>query len=154
MPTVEHSVEIARPTHEIFEHITDVARTPEWISSLVEVRDVAPGPVQTGTTFTEIGRFMAKTLETPKIVTEYQPPLRFVHTSTGGPVPQTFTLSLEPTEAGAILTARLDAEPGSFFGLLPTSVLVTAMKVIMTGDLQRLKESIERAVPKTSVAGG
>jgi hypothetical protein len=143
MPTVEHSVEIARPTHEIFDHIADVARSPEWISAIVEVRDVTPGPLEIGTTFTEIGRFMAKTIETPKIVSAYEPPHLLEHRSTGGPVPQTFSLRLEPIGGGTRVTARLDAEPGGFFGALPITVLVTAMKVIMNGDLQRLKDRLE-----------
>jgi hypothetical protein len=91
----------------------------------------------------EIARFMGKRIETPKVVTAYDPPRSFAHASTGGPIPQEFTIHLNPFIDGTEVNLTFEAEPSGFFGALPIPVLVMAMKVLLSDNLAVFKKMME-----------
>lgn len=143
MPVVEQSIEIFCDPEDIFAVVTDVAREPDWLSAILDVRGLSDDVPAVGSTFIEVASFMAKTIETPKVVTDCERPTLFRHRSTGGPVPQVFTVSITPIANGGYISASLEAEPGTFFGALPEFVLIAAMKVFLANDLKRLKGLLE-----------
>jgi uncharacterized protein YndB with AHSA1/START domain len=142
MPKIEQTITIASPIDEVFAAIVAVEHSPAWISALKEIRHYS-GPPRVGTTFVEIASFMGKTLETGKEVTVFEPPHRFVHKSTSGPVPQELSMTLEPVDGGTHLALRFEAEPNGFFGALPVNILVVAMEVLIKGNLMKLKGMVE-----------
>ena len=143
MPSVEKTIRIDVPPAVVFDAITDVRRSPEWISAIIDVKNISPDIPRVGSTFVEVTSFMAKKFETGKIVTVYEPPHRFVHTNTSGPILQSTTMTCEPEGKGTLLRIHFEAEPGGFFGKLPINVLVVALEVIIMGNLEKLKKKLE-----------
>lgn len=143
MPRIEQSVAIDRPIDKVFAIVTDVAGYPRWISSIVEVTDIGAEVPIVGSTFTEVASFMGKRIETGKVVTQYDPPHCFSHKSVSGPVPQEFTLLLEPSGNHTTLTLVFEAEPGELFSRVPIQVLVAAVKVLTSSNLAKLKKQLD-----------
>jgi hypothetical protein len=144
MPRVDTQIIINRTPDDLFAVITDLERSPEWLSAIVGVTDLSIRPPVVGATFTEKARFMAKEIETPKVVTGYDPPRFFAHASTGGPVPQELSITLAPHAEGTELSLTFEAEPGGFFGALPVPILVMAMRVLLSENLAVLKKKMEQ----------
>src|ERR687885_255880 len=117
----EASVEIARPVERVFSYVTDLENFPEWTGPVVEVRDVQKATpeqrLRAGDRFTAVAKFLGRRFETPCEVTDYLSNRQFSFRSTGGPVPQEFTYTFEPTLEGMRLTQSVEAEPGTFFRL-------------------------------------
>ena len=143
MPRVDTLIVVNCTPEEVFAAITDLDRAPEWLSAIEAVVDQSNHPPVVGTTFTEIARFMGKQLRTPKVVTAYDPPRLFSNRSTGGPIPQEFTIQLNPFIDGTEINLTFEAEPSGFFGALPIPVLVLAMKVLLSDNLVVFKKMLE-----------
>ncbi|HZY57127.1 MAG TPA: hypothetical protein VFE09_04940 [Rubrobacteraceae bacterium] len=62
--------------------------------------------------------------------------------STGGPVPQEFTYTFEPTLEGTHLTQSVEAEPGTFFRLTGPLFEAAGRRQI-NNDLETLKDLLE-----------
>ena len=60
---VEESVEINRPSNEVFDYVANPQNLPEWSGLAIEVKDV-PEPLREGDTFTAVGKFLGRRFET------------------------------------------------------------------------------------------
>ena len=141
----EASVEIERPVEEVFGYVTVPENLPEWAGPVVEVRDVqkaAPDRLRQGDKFTAIAKFLGRRFETPCEVTDYLSNRQFSFRSTGGPVPQEFTYTFEPTLEGTHLTQSVEAQPGAFFRLTGP-LFEAAGKRQINNDLETLKDLLE-----------
>ena len=83
---VEESVEINRPVEEVFSYVANPENLPEWSSIVIEVRKETQGEPKEGERFTSVGKFLGRPFDTPFEVVSYEPPRRFSHRSTGGPL--------------------------------------------------------------------
>jgi uncharacterized membrane protein len=141
----EASVEIERPVEEVFNYVTDPENLSEWAGPVVEVRDVqvaTPDRLRKGDKFTAVAKFLGRRFETPCEVTDYLSNRQFSFRSTGGPVPQEFTYTFEPTLKGAHLTQSVQAEPGTFFRLTGPLFEAAGRRQI-NNDLETLKDLLE-----------
>ena len=111
----DHTVVIERPREEVFEYLTNVDNLPEWQSSVLEARKTTEGPVGTGTSFTEVRKFLGRRLESRLEVTEYEPPERFVLRVVEGPVPFDVRHTLRSANGGTALEVSIEGDPGGFF---------------------------------------
>ena len=84
MIRVEYSVQISRSPEEVFGHLTDVARVPEWQSSAVEMR--VAGSLAQGSRIFEKRRLRGRELDNELEVVAFDPPRRLTLRSLGGPV--------------------------------------------------------------------
>ena len=78
MISVEHSVVIDRPIHEVFAFIANVENNPQWQQSVLETRKTSPGPVGVGSTGIEVRQFMGRRMELSFEVTEYEENSRLI----------------------------------------------------------------------------
>ena len=145
----EASVEIARPVEQVFDYVTDLENLPEWTGPVVEVRDVQKATpeqrLRAGDRFTAVAKFLGRRFETPCEVTDYLSNRQFSFRSTGGPVPQEFTYTFEPTLEGMRLTQSVEAEPGTFFRLTGPLFEAAGRRQI-NNDLETLKDLLEAEV--------
>jgi uncharacterized membrane protein len=144
---VEESVEINRPVEEVFSYASNPQNFPEWVATVIEVRQDAPGggPLRReGARFTAMQQALGRRFEGPFEVIDHEPNRRFAHRSTEGhPVPITMTFTYEAVSLEATrLTPRIEAEPGSFFGLVGP-VLERAIRRQMRTSLETLKDLLE-----------
>jgi uncharacterized membrane protein len=141
----EASVEIERPVEKVFGYVTDLENLPEWAGPVVGVRDVqraTPDRLRQGDKFTVVAKFLGRRFETPCEVTDYLSNRQFSFRSTGGPVPQEFTYTFEPTLEGTHLTQSVEAEPGTFFRLTGPLFEAAGRRQI-NNDLETLKDLLE-----------
>ncbi len=141
----EASVEIERPVENVFDYVTDLENLSEWAGPVIEVRDVqkaTPERLREGDKFTAVAKFLGRRFETPCEVTDYLSNRQFSFRSTGGPVPQEFTYTFEPTLEGTHLTQSVEAEPGTFFRLTGPLFEAAGRRQI-NNDLKTLKDLLE-----------
>jgi uncharacterized protein YndB with AHSA1/START domain len=141
----EASVEIEQPVEKVFDYVTDPETLSEWAGPVIEVRDVQraePDRLQEGDKFTTVATFLGRRFETPCEVIDYLSNRQFSFRSTGGPVPQKFTYTFEPTLEGTLFTQSVEAESGTFFKLTGP-LFEAAGKRQINNDLATLKDLLE-----------
>jgi uncharacterized membrane protein len=119
MARIEHSVEIKRPTEEVFSYLTEVPNLPEWQSGV-------------------LGMKAESTLE----VTEHKPNELFELRVVDGPVHLDVSHQLTPTEEGTRLHVIVDGDPGGFAKLAGPLILRTVRRELEF-DLGTLKDILE-----------
>jgi uncharacterized protein YndB with AHSA1/START domain len=121
---VEESIEINRPVEEVFSYASNPQNFPEWVATVIEVRQDAPGGGgslrREGERFTLMQQALGRRFEGPFEVIAYEPNRRYAHRSTGGhPVAVTMSFTYESVSSeGTRFTPRIEGEPGGFFGLV------------------------------------
>ena len=141
----EASIEIERPVEQVFDYTTNPENLPEWAGPVIEVRDVqraTPDRLQEGDKFTAVAKFLGRRFEAPCEVTDYVSIRQFSFRSTGGPVPQEFTYTFEPTLEGTFFTQSVEVEPGTFFRLTGPLFEAAGRRQI-NNDLETLKDLLE-----------
>jgi uncharacterized membrane protein len=98
MAKIERSITINAPVEKVFAYIDDPMSNPEWLPSLMEVRDVVGQG--TGTHFRWTYKMVGLRLQGESTATEYIPNRRIVTQSKGGAV-STWTWTFEPHDGGA-----------------------------------------------------
>ena len=73
MITVESTVDIDRPSTEVFGFVADQTNAPEWQHGLHEVRRLTDGPIGVGTEHVFVRRFAGRQIESRNRFTRYEP---------------------------------------------------------------------------------
>ena len=139
---IEESVEINRPLEEVYEYVATPENLPEWAGTVIETRKDTPGPLLEGSTFTFVGKFLGRKIESPFKVTAHEFPRRHSHKSTGGPLPTEWTLTFEEVAGGTRYTQVAEGEPGGFFGLVGPLLERVGRRQLRT-DLENLRDLLE-----------
>lgn len=139
---IEESVEINRPLDEVYEYVANPENLPEWTGTVIETHKETPGPHLEGSTFTSVGKFLGRRVESPFEVTVHESPRLHSHKSTGGPFPSEWTLTFEKVAGGTRYTQVAEGEPGGFFGLVEPLLERVGRRQLRT-DLENLKDLLE-----------
>jgi carbon monoxide dehydrogenase subunit G len=108
---IEHTVEIDRSLHEVWEYLVDPENVPEWQSSAVSSHQVSNGPMAVGTKLEDERKFLGRRAKSEVEVTEYEPERVFTLHGTSGPIRFTFRHRLEERAGGTLL--HIEAAPRS-----------------------------------------
>ena len=138
---IEESIEINRPVEDVFAYVSDVNHLPQWAGTTIEVKDTPEGPLHDGATFTDVGKFLGRRIETPFEAT-VEAPHRLMYRSTGGLVPHDWTYTFEPFEPGTRMTLAVEGEPGGFFRLAEPLIQRAAGRQFRA-DQETLKDMLE-----------
>ncbi|MGB3717132.1 MAG: SRPBCC family protein [Candidatus Promineifilaceae bacterium] len=65
MTRVETSVVVNRPSEEVFAFVADVENNPLWQSGMQEAKITFEGPIDVGTTYSQLAKFLAGRLSRP-----------------------------------------------------------------------------------------
>ena len=139
---IEESVQINRPVEEVYEYVANPENLPEWTGTVIETRKDTPGPLLKGCTFTTVGKFLGRRIESPFEVTSHEFPRRHTHKSTGGPLPMEWALTFEEVAGRTRYTQVAEGEPGGFFGLVGPLLERVGRRQLRT-DLENLKDLLE-----------
>ena len=142
---IEEGVQINRPLEEVYEYVADPENLSEWTGTVIETRKETPGPLLEGSTFTSVGKFLGRRIESPFEVTAHETPRLHSHKSTGGPLPLEWTLTFEEVAGGTRYTQVAEGEPGGFFGLVGPLLERVGRRQLRT-DLENLKDLLEARV--------
>jgi uncharacterized protein YndB with AHSA1/START domain len=140
MPSFEITVDVARPSADVFAYLTDVSKLPEWQSTASEAE--LDGAVRQGARIRERRHFLGRDVRTELEVTAYEPPQRFDVRSAGGPVSFGIRHTLTPAGEGTRLRAEVDVKLGRMMRLAAQGPLKMAEREFR-GDFARLKELLE-----------
>jgi carbon monoxide dehydrogenase subunit G len=140
MVNAEHTIVVERPVGEVFAYLTDVSNLTEWQSGVVEAE--AEGPLESGSTFTEVRKFLGKRMESTVEVTEYERDRLFTITVRSGPVPLEVRHTFEQANGGTRLTVSGSGEPGGFFKLAEP-IVGRAAERMFRNDFGNLKDILE-----------
>lgn len=110
---VETTVTIDAPPEVVWAFVSDPGRYPEWSVVTDRMTSVEDGPVESGSTYGEVGGLGPMTDESTWVVTEFDPPKRQVHEGDDGTVRTLMTIELDSVEDGA--ATRLDQSVGLEF---------------------------------------
>jgi carbon monoxide dehydrogenase subunit G len=113
----EKSIMINRPQQEVFDYITDPAKSAEWQSGVSSGEWTSDGPPGVGSTFRTSARYLGRNMDSELEITHWDPPNRVSFKVASGPVPAEFTNTLEAQDDGTLMSLTAQAEFGGFFKL-------------------------------------
>ena len=140
MVRIELTIDVARPAEEVFGHLVDLDRLPEWQSSAVESR--ADEPLAEGVRIFECRRALGREVHSELEVTEFDRPRRLVLKTLKGPVKFTVDHRLAEADGGTRLTVVAEGKAGRLMRL-GEPVLARTVEAEMQKDFERLKELLE-----------
>jgi uncharacterized membrane protein len=114
------------PPEKAFAMAVDVARTPEWNSSVIEVKDITGSLDQVGSSYVSVLKLAGRRLEGRWEVSRVKRPrlLEFTGTAPGGGK-ATAKNRFESADAGTDVTIEVDYElPGGFVGGMADKLFV------------------------------
>jgi uncharacterized membrane protein len=117
MTKIERSIVIDRPVDEVFAFTHDLAKSPLWQSTLVELDLLTDGPMRVGTRWREVRRFLGKRIETVIELTEYEANRYSAIEMVSGPTPLSGTFVLEPVGGATRFTVTGELDAHGFFKL-------------------------------------
>lgn len=138
----EHTLVIGRPPADVFAYLTEVRNLPAWQPSVVSVERPDEGPVDVGTRFTEVRKFVGRRLHTTMEVTEHAPGERLYLQVVEGPVRYRVTHDLEAVDDGTRVNVAVEGETGGFFALADGLVARQGERQLRA-DFGRLKAILE-----------
>ena len=99
MAKVERSIIINAPVEKVFAYIEDPTLNPEWLPSVMEVKDVTLTEEGVGSHFRWVYKLAGLLFEGESTTTEHIPNRRIVTQSKGGIV-STWTWTVQPHDGG------------------------------------------------------
>lgn len=109
MPVVETRLEIDAPPEAVWDFISDLSRTAEWVTFTDEMLEV-PDEAAVGAVYREYGGVGPKKGESTWEITAFDPPREQVHEGDLGVMEPTLTMRVEPAGDGAVLTHHVEFE--------------------------------------------
>jgi len=137
---IEVTIDVARPAEEVFAHLVDLDRLPDWQESAVESR--ADEPLAEGVRIFECRRALGREVHSELEVTEFEPPRRLTLKTLKGPVKFTVDHRLAEADGGTRLTVVAEGKAGGLMRL-GEPMLARTVEAEMQKDFERLKELLE-----------
>jgi hypothetical protein len=105
------SLVIRRPPADVFGLFIRFEEIPKYVPQLTSAEQTSPGEVSVGTTFVQRARFLGRTVETPTVVTTFEPYTRFGYRADEGPLPYEAHYAFTPSDEGTLLEADVRVRP-------------------------------------------
>ena len=144
MIKVETSVEIGRPSDEVFEYISNFENNPTWQSGQLEATFTSEGPLGVGSTYDQVATFLGRRIFSTFEVVEYEASRKVKATSRAGSFPITFTRMVEPSGAGTKVKAIIEGDASGFFKLAQPLMRRMVQRSV-DSDYRNLKKILESA---------
>lgn len=97
---------------EVFNYMTDPARSAEWQEGIVSAAWTSPGPPQAGSTIQATASLLGRRVEVETVITAWDPPYRYKLETTRGPAPLEMQHDLAAQADGTLVTVRGQVELG------------------------------------------
>lgn len=142
MRKIEMSIDIERPTEEVFRAINDARSQGQWDPGLVEIRHQPDGPAQLGTRVTEVRKFMGRVMETKYELIEFEENKKIVRKGGNGSMTLTGILTFTQTGSGTQVDWTWLLELTGLMSLM-TPNMASILKKDGERDLGNLKQFLE-----------
>lgn len=144
---LEQSIDIARPTAEVFAALTSATGSPVW-GDAVALQQTEDGQIDLGSTARVHLTFCNRNLDALYEITAFDPHTGFT-AETLHPFPIAFTWTVTPSDRGTRVTGKLEMQPSGFARLGGPLVKQAAGKQLRAG-LDALKAELE-AEPEAAI---
>jgi carbon monoxide dehydrogenase subunit G len=142
MITVEQDIHINAPIDYVFDFISDPANNASWQSGLIRSEMTSDGPIDVGSTFVYVQKFMGREMNNETVVSVWDPPNSQGFKTTSGPVDFEAVTSLQEMGGGTHLTTRIEGEAGGFFKVAE-GMVAKQLESTIGNDLASLKALLE-----------
>jgi uncharacterized protein YndB with AHSA1/START domain len=141
----EFAVVIRRPVEEVFAYVTDLPRTGEWRTTVLEADALeGSGSSAVGARFRAVTRVAARRWDWILEVTRWDPPSGFAYSVVEGSVPMEVEYRLEQHEEGCRFTLEAATEPiRGIFGRLVVPVIAWGMQREVRMHVRNLQRILE-----------
>jgi len=146
----EFSVVIRRPVAEVFAYVTDLPRTREWRTTVLEADALEwSGSSAVGARFRAVTRVAARRWDWILEVTRWDPPWGFAYAVVEGSVPMEVAYrleqhGLEQQEEACRFTLEAATEPiGGTFGRLVVPIIAWGMRREVRRHVQNLQRILD-----------
>lgn len=137
------TLDIDRPSGEVFAVISDFSRNPEWQRGMKSAYWTSDPPIRVGSTYQQVARFLGRDVVTNFEVVSFEPGRSITIKSRESSFPITVTRSVEPLGPDRTrVSAEIFGEPGRFFRLFGPLLRVMAERSVR-GDYARLRRLLE-----------
>lgn len=145
---VEQSIFIGLTAEEIFAYLCDLGSLTAWCGSVVSVRQISPGVLQTGTTMQCMLCFLGSSLDMTFELVECFPARCLTFKSIAGVVPCLFRYQFEPAtqRGGTLLTQEAVIHLLKDLRDLEEPEIEEALRRQLEWDLQTLKKLLETRI--------
>jgi uncharacterized membrane protein len=146
MPTIEESIEIARPCDEVFAYAADVENQTLYQSNLVDYEQETPEPREKGARDRGTAKVAGKKLHFTQEIAEWEPPHRVLMRSLDAPMSWELEMRFEelgPSRTRMTLHQEV-GELGGFFGRLGDALVTKMYTRDVRANLENLKVLMER----------
>lgn len=124
MAYIEHKCIIKVPVESAFDYVVDPANRPQWLDSVVEVKDISQGTVGQGTNWKEKQKVAGRIIDYVATITEFDRPRKWAMNLAIPGGKGVLTNSFESKDEGTLMTMAIDYTlPGAFFGRLADKLL-------------------------------
>ena len=139
MKRIDTSLEIKRPTTDVFDYLTDLRNAKEWNTEVVDVR--YDGELRAGATGVDRRRMGRKEIEMPWTITAFERPRRMV-IDYAKPFPATAEFSFSPTSSGTLVRCLTELRPRGLWRLL-TPLIAREAKSADRAQFAKVKVILE-----------
>jgi uncharacterized protein YndB with AHSA1/START domain len=141
MATVKESTVINAPPDRVFAYVTQPATMPEWLSKMVEVRNVVG--TGEGQQYEWTYKYVGLLLRGQSVVVQHVPNALAV-TQSIGTISSTWTFNIEPHEEGTNLTIEVEySVPIPVLGKIAEHIAVRRDARDLETSLTNVKETLE-----------
>jgi uncharacterized membrane protein len=142
MLKVETTVQIDRPSEEVFAYLSNFENNPEWQSGQLQAKFTSDGPLRVGSTYDQVAKVLGRRVVSTFKVIEFESDRMVKASSTSGSFPITFTRMVEPDDEVTKVTAIIEGDAGGFFKLAEP-LLKVMVKNSVDADYRNLKRIME-----------
>ena len=138
---IDSSIEIGRPLDDVWEAFCDIEAVPQWVESVHDIRNYSGSPLDMGSTWDQVMKFLGKEFSGEVQIVEFAPGQR-VTQDFGGVVTGNMTAEFEDLGDATRLSLYFHVETGGFFGIA-APLMKRNMQKDVDGDLARFKAWLE-----------
>jgi uncharacterized membrane protein len=142
MAKYEESIEIKRPTDQVFAYVEEIKNLPEWELTISEAEKTSPGKIGVGTTFKGKNKVMGRQMAWTSKVTEYEPNKKWGETISSGSTVVKFQMTCDPIEGGTKFSEIYDMKVGGILKLF-SPIMSSSMRKQTKANLAKLKSILE-----------
>jgi uncharacterized membrane protein len=142
MIKIETEVFIQRPSHEVFDFISNFENNPLWQGGMVSAKFTTDGPLRIGSTYVQEAKFLGRPVHSNFEVIAYEPGRMVKATTRSGSFPITFTRIVEPRNGGSRVHAIVEGDASGFYRLAEPLMSIMVNRSV-DSDYANLKALLE-----------
>jgi uncharacterized membrane protein len=147
MIRVEQSVEVNRPVEEVFAFMNEMANIFKWSQQIDEIRQLTPGPIQLGSKFEIVSRFLGRRITSVLTVSEFIPNQIVKSQGEAGGMQMTSSTTYSSEGENTLMKMETEMEPSGWWKLI-APFLPGLIRRLSTIEHKLLRESLEKTIQR------